>query len=203
MTNNSEQLSLINGQPKADNVPVVCLGITFENEEARSEYFSEELRKKLPELKQIEGFPIGEDEDIIALSDPPYYTACPNPWIKEVVAKWNNSNKFPSKKVNEPLAVDISEGKNDPIYNAHTYHTKVPYKAIMNYMLYYTNPDDIVYDGFCGTGMTGVAAEKCGDEELVQEILGENFDSTQVGKRNAVLIDLAPAATFIAKNLSI
>ncbi len=202
MTNNSEQLSLINGQPKADNVPVVCLGITFENEEARSEYFSEELRKKLPELKQIEGFPIGEDEDIIALSDPPYYTACPNPWIKEVVAKWNNSNKFPSKKVNEPLAVDISEGKNDPIYNAHTYHTKVPYKAIMNYMLYYTNPDDIVYDGFCGTGMTGVAAEKCGDEELVQEILGENFDSTQVGKRNAVLIDLAPAATFIAKNLS-
>ena len=34
--------------------------------------------KKLPYLKSIEGFPIGEDEDIIELSDPPYYTACPN-----------------------------------------------------------------------------------------------------------------------------
>lgn len=202
MTSNTEQLSLVNNQPKADNTPIVCLGMTFENEEARREYFREELRKKLPELRQLEGFPIGEDEEIIKLSDPPYYTACPNPWIKEVVEKWNNSNKSPSKKVNEPLAVDISEGKNDPIYNAHTYHTKVPYKAIMNYMLYYTNPGDIVYDGFCGTGMTGVAAEKCADEELVQEILGENYDSTQVGKRNAVLIDLAPAATFIAKNLS-
>ena len=81
MTNNSEQLSLINEQPKADDTSVVCLGMTFENEEARRGYFREELRKKLPELKQIEGFPIGEDEDIIALSDPPYFTACPNPWI--------------------------------------------------------------------------------------------------------------------------
>ena len=35
MTNNSEQLSLINEQPKADEVPVVCLGMTFENEEVR------------------------------------------------------------------------------------------------------------------------------------------------------------------------
>jgi len=25
-----------------------------------------------------------------------------------------------------PFAADIKEGKNDPIYNAHSYHTKVP-----------------------------------------------------------------------------
>ena len=56
---------------------VVCLGMEFESDEARRAYFREELRKKLPELRQIEGFPIGEDEDIINLSDPPYYTACP------------------------------------------------------------------------------------------------------------------------------
>ncbi len=45
--------------------------------------FTEELRQKLqyPEFRKIEGFPIGSDEDILALSDPPYYTACPNPWI--------------------------------------------------------------------------------------------------------------------------
>ena len=55
MINNSEQLSLINEQPKADNATVVCLGMTFENEEARRAYFREELRKKLPKLKQIEG----------------------------------------------------------------------------------------------------------------------------------------------------
>lgn len=49
--------------------PVQCLGMEFENEEARREYFRDELRRKLPELRQIEGFPIGEDEDIIRLSD--------------------------------------------------------------------------------------------------------------------------------------
>ena len=57
----------------------------------------------------------------------------------------------------EPFAADVSEGKTDPIYMAHTYHTKVPHKAIMQYILHYTKPGDLVLDGFCGTGMTGVA----------------------------------------------
>lgn len=51
--------------------PVTCLGITFNSDSERREYFRNELRKKLPELKLIEGFPIGEDEDIITLSDTP------------------------------------------------------------------------------------------------------------------------------------
>ena len=67
--------------------PVTCLGQVFENEHARREHFRELLREKLkdPEFRQIEGFPIGKDEDIIALSDPPYYTACPNPWINDFI----------------------------------------------------------------------------------------------------------------------
>src|ERR1039458_6435081 len=61
--------------------PVECLGMTFPNDEARRAFFMEKLREKLkdPAFRKIEGFPIGEDEDILALSDPPYYTACPNP----------------------------------------------------------------------------------------------------------------------------
>ncbi|NCC62587.1 MAG: hypothetical protein EOM12_16990, partial [Verrucomicrobiae bacterium] len=56
--------------------PVTCLGMTFENDETRRAYFTAELRKKLqnPEFRKIEGFPIGSDEDILNLSDPPYYT---------------------------------------------------------------------------------------------------------------------------------
>ena len=34
----------------------------------------------------------------------------------------------------------------------------------MRYILHYTEPGDIVFDGFCGTGMTGVAAQLCGDK---------------------------------------
>jgi hypothetical protein len=33
----------------------------------------------LDSVRHIEGFPLGKDEDILALSDPPYYTACPEP----------------------------------------------------------------------------------------------------------------------------
>ena len=60
-----------------------------------------------------------------------------------------------------------ARGRDDPIYNAHSYHTKVPHKAIMRYILHYTEPGDIVFDGFCGTGMTGVAAQLCGDRDAV------------------------------------
>jgi hypothetical protein len=68
------------GKSKQDKTKqITCLGKTFETEDERREYFRNELREKLPELKKIEGYPIGEDDDIINLSDPPYYTACPNP----------------------------------------------------------------------------------------------------------------------------
>ena len=68
----------------------------------------------------------------------------------------------------KPFASDVSEGKNDPIYKAHSYHTKVfIHKAIVRYILHYTAPGDVVFDGFCGTGMTGVAANLCDDKSRV------------------------------------
>ena len=38
-----------------------------------------------PEFRQIEGFPLGTDAAILELSDPPYYTACPNPFIEDFI----------------------------------------------------------------------------------------------------------------------
>ena len=58
------------GTATEQNGPVTVLGLTFANNDERREYFRTELRRKLPELRNIEGFPIGEDDDIIALSDP-------------------------------------------------------------------------------------------------------------------------------------
>ena len=114
----------------------------------------------IDKVRHIEGFPVGSDEDIITLSNAPYYTACPNPFIEEFIRE--NGTPYDEETNDyhrEPFAADVSEGKNDPIYMAHTYHTKVPYKAIMRYILHYTKPGDVVFDGFCGTGMTGVAAQ--------------------------------------------
>jgi DNA modification methylase len=194
--------------------PATCLGQVFASEDARREYFRNLLREKLqdPEFRKIEGFPIGEDDDIIALSDPPYYTACPNPWINDFIAEWEKEKGArPDEYHREPFAADVSEGKNDPIYNAHSYHTKVPHKAIMRYILHYTEPGDIVFDGFCGTGMTGVAAQLCGDRKVVESLGYQVKDDgtildeegkpiSKLGARKAILNDLSPAATFIAAN---
>lgn len=201
--------------------PVTCLGMTFPNDAARREHFRRLLAEKLkdPAFRAIEGFPIGTDEAILSLSDPPYYCACPNPWIDDFIREWETQKPARdgnSRYEREPFASDVSEGKNDPIYNAHSYHTKVPHKAIMRYILHYTEPGDIVFDGFCGTGMTGVAAQMCGDiaavrslgylvDEKTGEITDPNAeDKTRVishlGARKAVLNDLSPAATFIAYN---
>lgn len=154
----------------------------------------------IDKVRNIEGFPIGSDEDIIALSDAPFYTACPNPFIEEFVKE--NGTPYDEKTDNyhrEPFAADVSEGKNDPLYMAHTYHTKVPYKAIMRYILHYTNPNDIVFDGFCGTGMSGVAAEMCGSQDyILQAEMASGREKPTWGKRYAILNDLSPAATFIS-----
>ncbi len=124
--------------------PVECLGMTFENDEERREYFLGTLREKLkdPEFRKIEGFPIGRDEDILDLSDPPLYTACPNPFIEDFIKHYGRPYDSGRSYSRETFAADVSEGKNDPIYNAHSYHTKVPHKALMRYILHYTQPGD-------------------------------------------------------------
>jgi DNA modification methylase/DNA-directed RNA polymerase subunit RPC12/RpoP len=159
-------------------------------------------KEDIDKVRHIDGFPIAKDEDIIALSDPPYYTACPNPFIEDFIKKHGKPyDEATDDYHREPFAADVSEGKNDPIYNAHSYHTKVPYKAIMRYILHYTEPGDIVFDGFCGTGMTGVAAQMCGnpDPELKAKIEAE-MPYVKWGTRKALLCDLSPLATFISEN---
>lgn len=211
------QESLFNSpleDPRNPLGPVTCLGRAFENDEERRRYFTDKLREKLqdPEFRKIEGFPIGEDEDILNLSDPPYYTACPNPWITDFIAEWEaqkpeQPNDFLYHR--EPFAADVSEGKTHPIYRAHSYHTKVPHLAIVPLLLHYTEPGDIVLDGFSGSGMTGIAAQWCGSPptdyrvELEHKWKNEGHNLPRWGLRHCVLNDLSPAATFMAANYNI
>ena len=141
----------------------------------------EKIREDLEKMSDIEGFPIGDVEDILELSDPPYYTAYPNPYIKDFIETYGTHyDEETDDYTVEPFVGDISEGKNNPVYNAHSYPTKVPYKAIEKFVQHYTNPGDIIFDGFCGTGMTGLAAISSG--------------------RYAILNDLSVYATFISSN---
>jgi DNA modification methylase len=189
---------------------IIVLGKSFNSDEERKSYFREELRKKLPELREMEGFPIGDDDDILNLSDAPYYTACPNPWLNELILEWEEHKKeleiTGSRKkeftVAEPYVDDISFGKKNPIYRAHSYHTKVPHYAIMKFLLHYTEPGDIVFDGFAGTGMTGVASQMLIEKTpLIQQILGDDSKSN-FGLRRSIQGDLSPVAGHISANFN-
>lgn len=176
----------------------------------RESEFDMEKRKltkeDLDKVRHIEGFPIGKDEDIIALSDPPYYTACPNPFIADFIKEHGTPyDEATDDYHREPFASDVSEGKTgDIVYNAHSYHTKVPYRAIMRYILHYTEPGDIIFDGFCGTGMTGVAAQMCNSSnDAFKFPIEASQSNVKWGMRYAILSDIAIAATHIASNYNL
>lgn len=139
------------------------------------------IHEDLDKMRDIEGFPIGDVEDILELSDPPYYTAYPNPYIKSFIEIYGKPYDEETDDYDvEPFVGDVSEGKNNPVYNAHSYPTKVPYKAIKKFIEHYTKKGDIIFDGFAGTGMTGIASVSSG--------------------RNAILNDLSVFASFITSN---
>jgi len=191
--------------------PVECLGQTFPSEKVRREHFLKLLAEKLkdPAFRKTEGFPQGTDEAILAMSDPPYYTACPNPFLEEFVRHYGKPYDPSVKYSREPQTIDVSVGKTDPLYKAHSYHTKVPHLAIVPSILHYTEPGDIVLDGFGGSGMTGVAAQWCGSapaafrHELELEWKKQGKAAPRWGSRRVILNDLSPAATFIAANYNL
>lgn len=165
----------------------------------------------LNKMRSLEGFPIGLDEDIINYSIPITYTICPNPWINDFIkSKGKEYDESRDNYNKKPFAFDVKEGKEGPIYMALSYYTKVPHRAIMKFLLHYTEPGEIVYDGFCGSGMTGIACSLCGDIEELKSlglilddekvIDKENNLSYKKGIRNAILNDLSPFASFLAFN---
>lgn len=215
------QLSLLNKtaeqmvreEQERKMAPVECLGQTFSGDTARREHYLKLLAEKLkdPEFRKTPGFPEGTDEDILRMSDPPYYTACPNPFLGEFVKAYGKPYDPSAAYHRDPFAVDSSVGKTDTLYKAHSYHTKVPHLAILPSLLHYTQPGDLVLDGFSGSGMTGVAVQFCAaaDPALRREVesaLSAAGSPPPVwGLRRAILNDLGPAATFVtaAYNLPI
>ena len=145
----TEQMKMDGGKSGG---PVECLGMTFPSDDARREHFLKQLAEKLqdPAFRAQEGFPKGTDDAILAMSDPPYYTACPNPWLAEFVEQFGKPYDPTIEYAREPMAIDVSVGKTDAIYKAHSYHTKVPHLAIVPSILHFTEPGDVVLDGFAG-----------------------------------------------------
>ena len=113
-------------------------------------------------------------DPIVDLSIPPLRAAGPNPDLAAFVSARRGRGRGPD----EAYAGPLDPGGRHPVYQFHPYHTKVPPAVVRRLIEHYTQPGELVLDGFCGSGMTGVAARECG--------------------RHAVLCDLSPVATFVA-----
>jgi predicted RNA methylase len=158
------------------------------------------LAKLLPELRTLPGCPSGSDEDILAMSSPPGHTACPNPFI----AAWLPALEDEDRADPGPFSVDTTAGKTSLVFKAHSYPTKVPHEAIMRLILHYTKPGDVVLDGFCGTGMAGVAAQMCAAPSgILRSEIEREMGEVAWGARRAILQDLLPSATYIAAGLNL
>ncbi len=131
------------------------------------------------------GFPHGAIEDILNLSDPPYYTACPNPFIEDFIKHYGSLHMLDYQR--HPLAREIPEKRHDPIGLAHSYHTKISHRTIEELVRHYTNPGDVILDSFCGAGMTGVGVA-----------LVNSLESGDDRLRTCIQIDLSPAAARLA-----
>lgn len=114
------------------------------------------------------------------IDDGPVYTASPNPSLASFTREKSSSPLPVAEQPSIYLPGVVRGFKTSHIYNAHTYHTKVPPEVIEQFVLQFTKPGDLVLDPFAGSGMTGVAALKHG--------------------RRVVLIDLSPFATFLCYN---
>ena len=140
----------------------------------------EDLASKLDGLRDRPGFPLGDDEAIVALSLPPFHTACPNPYITDWLEEAPSDDT--DREDPGPYVTDITVGKGNAFYKAHSYPTKVPHPAIMRFLLHYTKPGDVVLDGFAGSGSAGLAAQACGQPDAkIRTAIEEEMGNGAVG----------------------
>ncbi len=93
--------------------------------------------------------------------------------------------------------------RNGPLYGAFPYPTKISPEAIALFIATHTDPGDIVFDGFAGSGTTGLAALLCErpSESLRAEAHRLGLRASW-GARNAVLYELSALGGFVGQTLT-
>ncbi len=108
-----------------------------------------------------------------------------------------------SAPINALYAAALPSSRSGHLFNAFPYPTKISPEAIALFIAGHTRPGDTVFDGFAGSGTTGLAALLCGNpsDRLCAEAkrLGLNVSW---GARNAVIYEIGALGAFIARTLT-
>ncbi|MBI4023512.1 MAG: hypothetical protein HY360_00930 [Verrucomicrobia bacterium] len=103
----------------------------------------------------------------------------PNPDLPKFIADHSTPYDPKTDKYDVPaFDRDIVVGKSDYLYNLHSYWSKKSPLSIKEYVNHYVPKGGLVLDPFCGSGTTGLGSSLAGS--------------------HAVLIDISPAAGFLA-----
>lgn len=97
----------------------------------------------------------------------------------------------------------LPANRSGSLYGAFPYPTKISPEAIALFIAAHTKPGDTVFDGFAGSGTTGLAALLC--ENPTQELREEEKRlglKVQWGARNAVLYELGALGAFVGRTLT-
>lgn len=90
-----------------------------------------------------------------------------------------------------------------PLYGAFPYPTKISPEAIALYIAAHTEPGDTVFDGFSGSGTTGLAALLCEapSDDMRAEAARLGLQ-VKWGARNAILYELGALGSFVSETLT-
>jgi 16S rRNA G966 N2-methylase RsmD len=89
------------------------------------------------------------------------------------------------------------------LYTAFPYPTKISPEAIALFIAAHTNPGDTVFDGFAGSGTTGLAALLCENPPAELRDRAKKLGlKVRWGARNAVLYELGALGSFVARTLT-
>lgn len=97
----------------------------------------------------------------------------------------------------------LSANRSGPLYGAFPYPTKISPEAVALFIAAHTKPGDTIFDGYAGSGTTGLGALLCENppDELRKEAerLGLNVEW---GARNAILYELGALGAFVSRTLT-
>ncbi len=96
----------------------------------------------------------------------------------------------------------LKASRTGPLFSAFPYPTKISPEAIALFIASHTAPGDTVFDGFAGSGTTGIAALLCGSPTAAMRDEAQRLGLTvQWGPRRAILRELGTLGSFVARTL--
>ena len=114
-----------------------------------------------------------------------------------------SANTMPDAAIAALYTRPLAAKRTGALFGAFPYPTKISPEAIALYIAAHTNPGDTVFDGFGGSGTTGLAALLC--ERPTEELRAEAVRlglNVQWGPRNAVLYELGSLGSFVGQTLT-